>query len=247
MSKLVFLDTRVFCGGVDLSGVSNKLEVGEEWEAKKTTNFRSGGADELIAGLGEVNISGEGQWEAGSSGNVDDGMWAQRRTLEPWSMAPSGESDLAPGNLMYLTRAVRTKAHLWGQVGEVAGWAADAKGGWPLVRGQSAHASGVPRTATGNGTSLQLGAVAAGKHMYANLHVLSIAGTSTPTITVKVQSDNATGFPSPTDQGSFAARTTVGGEAIRIPGSITDDWWRVSWTITGGSPSFLFLVSLGIE
>lgn len=245
--KLVFLDTRIFCGGVDLSGSSNKIEVGEEWEAQKITNFRSGGADEYKAGLGEVDISAEGQWEAGSGAYVDDGTWAQRRSIEPWSIAPDGTSDLAAGNLMYLTKALRSKSSMWGEVGRVPGWNATAKGSWPLVRGQSAHPSGVPRTATGNGTSLQLGAVAAGQHMYANLHVLSIAGTSTPSITVKVQSDNATGFPSPTDQGTFAAKTAIGGEAIRIAGPITDDWWRVSWTITGGSPSFLFLVALGIE
>jgi hypothetical protein len=247
MTKLVLLDARLFVGGADLSGMGNKIEIEEEWDAKAITNWRSGGAEELLAGLGKVKASGEGQWEAGDASKVDDQMWASRRVIEPWSAAATSSSDLAAGNLMYLTKALRTKASLWGNIGEVAGWTADATGSWPLVRGQSAHPSGVPRTATGSGTAIQLGAVAANHHMYANLHVLSVAGTATPTITVNVQSDNAVGFPSTSVQGTFAAATAVGGESIRIPGAITDDWWRVGWTITGTNPSFLFLVSLGIE
>lgn len=244
---LVLLDSRLFVAGADLSGSNNKVEISESAEAKGTTNFRSGGAEENLAGISSVEISASGQWEAGSAGEVDDAFWAGRRALEPWSAGPTGASDLAPGNLMWLTKALRTKANYFGGVGDVAAWDAAAKGTWPLVRGQSAHASGVPRTANGNGTAVQLGAVATGQHLYANLHVLSISGTATPTITAKIQSDNGSGFPSATDVGSFAARTAVGGESIRVAGPITDDWFRVSWTITGTTPSFLFLVAFGIE
>jgi len=247
MAKLVLLDSRVFVGGADLSGMGNKIELSEEWEAKATTNWRSGGAETVIAGVGKVMASAEGQWEAGDPSMIDDEMWANRRVLEPWSVAPEGDSDLAAGNLMYLTKMLRTKSSIWGQVGEVAGWTADAKGSWPLARGMSAHPSGVPRTANGSGTALQLGAVASDEYMYANLHVLSVSGTAVPTITVTVQSDNGSGFASPTTQGTFAAKTAVGGEPLRIAGPITDDWWRVGWTISGTNPSFLFLVSLGIE
>lgn len=245
--KQVLLDSRLFVSGADLSGVGNKIEVNEEAEAKNVTNWRSGGARELLAGISAVEAAAEGQWEAGVAGSVDDSMWANRRVLEPWSFSDSGESDLAPGNLMYLTKMLRTKSQLFGQVGEVAGWSLNAKGAWPLVRGLSMHASGVPRTALGNGTPAQLGAVAADQHVYCNLHLLDVAGTGTPTLTVNVASDDGVGFASSTARGSFAARTTVGGEAIRIPGPITDDWWRVTWTVSGSSPSFLFLVSMGIE
>lgn len=247
IDKMVLLDARLFIGGIDMSGTGNKIEIGEEWEAKKTTNWRSGGAEDNLAGLGKVELSADGCWEAGDASMPDDAMWASRRVIEPWSAGPTGASDLAPGNLMYLTRALRTKSTILGTVGDVAPYSASAVGSWPLVRGQSAHASGVPRTASGSGTSLHLGALAAGQHMYANLHVIDLSGTGTPTITVKVQSDNGTGFPTPTDRGTFAAKTAIGGEALRIAGPVTDDWWRVSWTITGSTPSFLFLASLGIE
>jgi hypothetical protein len=243
MAKMVLLDVRLFASGVDLSGSGNKVEIGEEFETKQVTNWRSGGAREVLGGLASVDITCEGQMEQG----VDEQIWANRRVLEPWTAGPTEASDTAAGNLMYLTRALRTRSTFLGEVGEVSPWSSAAKGSWPLVRGQSAHPSGTARTATGDGTSLELGAVADGEHLYANLHVLSISGTATPTITVDIESDDDTGFASATVQESFTAMTAVGGQSIRIPGPITDDWWRVAWTISGTNPSFLFLVSLGIE
>lgn len=247
MGKQVLLDTRVFVSGADLSGWSNKIEIGEEWEAKDKTNFRSGGAKEVHAGLGSVDIEGEGQWEAGSAGMPDDSFWANRRVIEPWSVGPTGASDTAPGNLMYLTSALRTSMTLMDAVGETAPWSAKAVGSKPLVRGQSMHASGTARTATGNGTTVDfLAGPTTGQRVYANLHVLSVSGT-TPSITVAVQSDDNSGMTSPTTRGTFAAKTAIGGEALEIASPGNERYWRVTWTVSGTTPSFLFLVSLGIE
>jgi hypothetical protein len=52
---------------------------------------------------------------------------------------------------------------------------------------------------------------------------------------------------SPTTRGTFAAKTAIGGEALQIDSPGSERYWRVTWTITGTTPSFLFLVSLGIE
>lgn len=248
MTKMVLLNSRLFVSGADLSGQGNKIEINEEAQAKMVTNWRSGGAEEVLAGLVQTDFKAGGQWEAGSAGLIDDSWWAHRRVLEPWSAGPTEASDTAVGNVMYLCgRVLRTKATFLGEVGEVAPWDMDAKSAWPLVKGQSMHPSGTARSATGTGTAVQLGAVPSGKNLYANLHVLSIAGTSTPSITVAIESDNGSGFPSAAAVGSFAAATTVDGWSLKVPGPITDDWFRVKWAITGGSPSFLFLVSMGIE
>lgn len=247
MGKSIFLDSRVFVSGADLSGWSNKIEAGEEWETKKTTNFRSGGAVENMAGLGGVDLMAEGEWEAGSPGMPDDSFWGNRRVIEPWSVAPDGTSDLAAGNLMYLTQALRTKMALMDAVGEVAPWSAAAKGSWPLIRGQSAHPSGTPRTATGTGTALDLLVGPSGlQAVYANLHVIGIqAGGAT--LTVRVESSTVIGFGAPTTRGTFNTTAAIGGQAMKIATPGTDRYWRVAWTIAGSTPSFLFLASLGIE
>lgn len=249
MAKKVLLDVRVFVGGVDLSGQSNKVEIDDPFEEREVTNFRSGGAKEFIAGLEGPELAGEGQWEAGDPSKVDDAMWATRRELEPWSVAPDGSSDLAGGTKMYLGQAVRTSASLWGSVGDVAGWTAQAKGSGPMVQGYCVHPSGVPRTATGSGTAYQLGEVGSGQTLHANLHVLSVAGTGTPSITVTLQSDNASGFSSPTTRITFGAKTAAGSyEHRQVAGPFAgDQYWRVGYTISGSSPSFLFLVSMGIQ
>lgn len=250
MGKQVLLDVRLFAGGVDLSGNSNKVEIEDSMEVKNATNFRSGGARQVLAGLEEVAITAEGQWEAGDptagAHKPDDQFWASRRVVEPISAAAAGDSDLSGGGAMYLTQAVRSKYNLLGDIGEVIPWSSDWAGSWPAVRGLCAHPSGVPRTATGTGTGYLLGAIPDGKALYATLHVLSIVGTATPTITVAIESDDASGFPSPTTRATFAAATLKGGEAVKVTGPLTDTWWRAKWTISGTAPSFLFLVAFGI-
>jgi hypothetical protein len=147
---------------------------------------------------------------------------------------------------MYLTQATRKGVKWLGDVGEVIPWSAEWEGSWPVARGKCVHPSGVPRTANGSGTGYQVGAPTAVQGMYATLHVLSVTGTATPTLTVTIESSVDNTFAAPTVRGSFAAATGKGGQAIKITGPVTDQWWRAKWTISGTTPSFLFLVALGI-
>ncbi|MFF2331824.1 MULTISPECIES: hypothetical protein [unclassified Streptomyces] len=244
MSKSVLTDVRLFAVAADLSGNSNKVELSGEVEEKEVTNYRSGGYKELIGGLGSAEISGEGQWEAGDPSKVDDASWSQLGGLGPWTVCPG---DSTVGALAYLTNALRCDYKLLDAVGEVAPWTGTAKTSWPLVRGQIAHPPGTARTASGSGTALQLGAVPAGKRLYAALHVLSVAGT-TPSLTVAIESDDAVGMATPTSRLTFSAATAASGQILRTDGTaITDTHYRATWTISGTGPSFLFALSLGIR
>nr|WP_239135287.1 hypothetical protein [Streptomyces sp. SID12488] len=226
-----------------MTGVSNKIELSSEVEVKATTNYGSSGYKEVVGGLASAEISGEGQWEAGDVTKVDNAAWAQLGGVGPWSV--SANNGAAVGDLAYFTNALRADYKLFGEVGAVAPWTSSAKSAWPLVRGQFAHPPGTARTATGTGTGLQVGAVALNKRMYAALHVLSVAGT-TPSITARVESSVDNTFASPTTRLTFTAATAVGGQILRTDGTaITDTWWRVAWTISGTTPSFLFAASLG--
>ncbi|MDX2679294.1 hypothetical protein [Streptomyces soliscabiei] len=245
MGKTVLTNVRCFAVGVDLTGNSNKIELSSEVEVKDSTNYGSGGYKEVLGGLGSAEISGEGQWEAGDLTKVDDASWVQLGGVGPWSI--SANSGAAVGDLAYFTQALRSDYKLFGEVGEIAPWTGTAKSAWPLVRGQFAHPPGTARTATGTGTGLNVGAVTAGKRMYASLHVLSVAGT-TPSLTARVESSVDNTFASPTTRLTFAAAAAVGGQTLRTDGTaITDAWWRVAWTISGTTPSFLFAAALGIQ
>lgn len=246
MPKTVLTNVRCFAVGVDLTGNSNKIEVSSEVEDKETTNYGSNGWKEVLGGLTSAEISGEGQWEAGDPSKVDDGSWAQLGGTGPWTV--SANNSAAVGDLAYLVNAMRADYKAFDAVGEVAPWTGTAKSSWPMARGQFVHPPGTARTASGTGTSVNLGAVAAGKRLYAALHVLSVAGTGTPTITASIQSDDNPGFTTPTPRLAFSAATAVGGQILRTDGTaITDTWWQVAWTITGTTPSFLFAASLGIQ
>lgn len=245
MGKVVLTNVRLFAVGADLTGNSNKVEIQAEVEDKDATNYGSQGWKELLGGLGNAQITGEGQWEAADPSKVDDASWAQIGGIGPWSTGPVGA---AVGDPAYFTSFLRSSYEFLGEVGEVAPWKGMAKSAWPMVLGQIAHPPGTARTATGTGTGVNLGAVAAGKRLYASLHVLSISGTSTPTITARVESDADNTFASPTTQLTFTAATALGGETLRTSGSaITDTWFRLAWTISGTTPSFLFTGAIGIK
>lgn len=245
MAKFILLNVRAFASGADLTGASNKVELSAEVEDKDSTNYASGGAKEVMGGLASSQITAEGQWEAADPSKVDDASWAQLGGVGPWTVCPASPG-AAVGDLAYLTNALRSAYKLGDQVGEIAPWSGTAKSSWPLVRGQLAHPPGTARTATGTGTGIQLGAITAGKRLFAAVHVLSVAGT-TPSITVRVESAPDNTFAAPTTQLTFSPAAAAGGQILRTAGSaVTDTWYRVAWTISGTSPSFLFAAALGI-
>lgn len=245
MGKQVLLDCRLFAVGADLSGASNKIEITSEVEDKDATNYRSGGWKEVLGGLASSEITGEGQWEAGDPSLVDDASWSALGGIGPYTVCPNDSTVAA---LAYLTKGMRADFTFGDAVGEVAPWSGTVKSSWPVARGQIGHPPGTARTASGTGAALELGAITAGQRLYAALHVLSVAGTDTPTITGRIESDADAGFASPTTRLTFTAATAVGGEILRTDGTaIADTHYRVAWTISGTTPSFLFAVSLGIR
>ncbi|MFF6825051.1 hypothetical protein [Streptomyces longwoodensis] len=245
MSKTILTNVRTFAVGADLTGVSNKIELSAEVEDKDSTNYASQGWKEVLGGLASAQISGEGQWEAGDPTKVDDASWAQLGGVGPWSISANNAANV--GDLAYFTSALRSQYKVFDAVGEVAPWSGTAKSSWPLVRGQFAHPPGTARTANGTGTALQVGAVPAGRRMYAALHVLSASGT-TPSLTARVESAPDNTFAAPTTRLTFAAASAAGGQTLRTDGTaITDSWWRIAWTITGTTPSFLLVAALGIQ
>lgn len=244
MSFITLTDVRLFAVGADLTGASNKAELTAEYEEKDSTTYGSGGWKEVLAGLGSAEIAAEGFWEAGDASLVDDASWSQLGGLGAWTIGPDGASD---GDIAYLLKALRCDYNFGGQVGDIAPYKAKAKSVWPLVRGQMAHNPATARTSSGDGSDATLGAVAAGERLYASLHVLSVAGT-TPTLDVIVESDADDTYASAVTQLTFTQATTITAEALRTDGTaITDTHYRVSWTIGGTDPSFLFAVAFGIK
>lgn len=249
MALTVLLNSRIFVAGADVTSDTTKVELNTSYEAKDTTAFNSGWKTEL-AGLATSKWSASGNWNVGTLGMVDDSINATLGTSQPWTFFPEGNTASANtgayGDLAFFTNALETDYTTYGKVGDVMPWSANAMGNWPVVRGINLHPAGTARTSTGNGTGQQITAgPTTTQNLYANLHVYSVAG-ATPSLTVVVQSSVDNTFASPTTRLTFNAATTYGGQALRVPGAITDTWYRVNYTISGSSPSFLFVCSLGV-
>jgi hypothetical protein len=244
MAKFTLKNVRMFAAGVDLTTRSNRVEMSMEAESKDATAFTPTGDvwHEELPGIRSSTVTGAGQWEAGDASMVDDSSFANLGSITPLTIAPQTAVD---GSLTYLTAYARQAYQLGGSVGDVIPWSGTWQGSWPVARGIVLHTPTV-RTATGTGSILQLPAVLAGQYLVGTLHVMSVAGT-TPSITATIQSASAVGFASPTARLTFNAQTAIGGQVFRVAGPITDTFYRVSYTISGTTPSLLFMSAVGVS
>jgi hypothetical protein len=249
MAKFALKGTRLFTGGVDLTTVNNKIDLKAEIEEKEATAFNPASTTvvwkEVLGGIASTTCSAAGQWEAGDETKVDDGTWAALGGVGALTVFPAGGA-VAVGDICYLTKMLTGSYQVGGAIGDVAPWSFEAAGAWPLVRAACLNPPGTARTATGSVLGPQIGATSSAQALYITLHVLSVSGTSTPSLTVAITSDNNSGFSSPAAVGTFTAATAVGSQTMKVAGPITDDYVRAGWTISGTSPSFLFLVAAGI-
>jgi hypothetical protein len=243
-NPLVLVDCRYYLDGADLTGFSNKVELQAKANDLDSTTFQNTTSvwHTRVGGLFDGSVNSEGFYQAGDLTMPDDQLWA---SLGVGTTAVTAiPTDGSVGTLAYLTKALQCDYQFGAKVGDLLSWTAQANSNSPLVRGKVMHPQGTARTATGSGTGIQLGAVSASQRIYANLHVLGFTDGS---MTVKLQSSVDNTFGSPTDRVTFSAVTGLGGQASSLLGAVTDAWWRVVWTITGGSVhSFLFAVSAGI-
>src|SRR6266581_1213692 len=244
LTPLVMTDVRIYYDSLDATGFSNHVELSPVADVEDMTTFGSGGWQENIATEKDTTALATVFWQAGDLTMPDDTAFAQLADATgPLTIVPTSG---VVGSAAYLTKVVENSYKPAGDVGKLLKADLGFHGNTALARGQILHPQGTARTTTGTGTAVPLGAVLASQRMYANLHVLSIAGTATPTITVTVQSNVDNTFGAPTTRISFGAATTLQGQAGSAVGPITDTWYRAIWTISGTTPSFLFAVSAGI-
>lgn len=250
MAKFVLQNVRLFAGGVDLTSNSNKAEISVEFEEKDATPFAATGGvwHESLAGIASSTINASGQWEAAANATgpqlPDDALYPSLGSIHGVTLCPATAAD---GAVAYVGGFLRQNYTAGGAVGDVAPWQANWQGNWPVARG-IVLAPPSARTTTGTGTIFQItgGVPTANDFLIGTLHVLSVAGT-TPSVTATVQSAALVGFGSPTTRLTFNAANAPGGQVLRVAGPITDQFFRLSYTISGSTPSLLFMSGLGVS
>lgn len=238
MATHIIKDANLWVGQYDLTGDMNALALNYSADMVEGTVLGDD-THTMKGGLKVATMAHEGYWSGGAD-NVDDALFSTVATADtPVSI---GVETGADGELGYMLRSVVSEYSPGATIGEMFAFSVAAESSADgLIRGTIMH--NATRSSSGNGTARQLGAVAAGETMFAALHVLSGSGT----LDVVIQSDDASGMSSPSDQITFTQATGAGSQWGSAAGAITDDWWRVNYTIGGGSPSFQFVVVLGIK
>ena len=241
MAKFVFNDGKVFSGGYDLSDhiTSVNLEImAEELDA---TTINSGGFRERLGGLKDSTLQLDGFYEAGA--NKPDALLGASIGNE---LIVTTVPDAGVGNTAYFMKSRLFSYSMFGTVGEIAPFSiTKSQSDDEVVQGKIEIDGAL--TATGNSTGVQLGAVGATEKVYVAIHCTAVSGTSTPTVTFKLQSDDNSSFTSPTDRITFSNITAIGADYQTAAGAITDTYYRLNYTISGTSPSFSIHATIGIE
>lgn len=239
-----FTNAAIYLAQYDVSGDHNAVTLEQGVEALDKTVFGNTTRAHL-GGLLTASAKGQGFLSYGTA-EIETILNATFNTPDtPVTVGPLGAG---AAERAYFTKALSTKVKpLGGTVGDIHAfeWSADGSGGVPFVPGTVMAAKAARSTSSNSGTALQLGAVSASQRIYAALHVFAASGT-TPTLAVTVKSDNGVGFGTPATQITFTTATATGAQFASAAGAISDDYWRVDWTVGGTTPSFTFAVVIGI-
>lgn len=136
MGKIVLLDAQFSCANNNLTNNLSKLELDDEFEAKETTTFGSGGAKEYLAGLesGEVGLTFKNDYAAAA---LDQIMWNLRRQVVTFT-ARADDAAVSASNPQYSGSILIDKwVPISGNVGDVAEVDVTYKLSGPLVRATS--------------------------------------------------------------------------------------------------------------
>lgn len=254
MATFVQTAAQLFSGGVKLTCYTDQLGLDMTADPVEFTNYCSSGAREYRQGLRTWGVNATGFADFAAVGATTGGL-VPGEELIPANLGATTNLTICPvdgseGAVAYLADgAYASMMPVGGAVGEAARYSftavpATLADGHKLVRGLL-EANRTVTTSTST-TGTQFGAVTTGQRLSASLHVFTLSGTS-PTLDVKVQSDDNSGFSSATDRITFSQASTRSGQFAYVAGPITDTYWRVTWTIGGSAtPTVAFAVAIGI-
>lgn len=241
MAVLSLTDARIWIGQYDISADTNQVETSQTVADLDATNFDSAGWVERIAGLKTAmyDVSGFINYTANQSEDAFDDA------LGVAGVVVSIAADSAEGDTAVFGRGLNVNLTRGAKVGDIAPVSGSITGSHPqgMVEGIiAAPKTSISGATISGSTGVQHGAIAAGEVGYASLHVFSVGGGGT--LTVKMQSDDNSGFTSGTDRITFTDSTAAGYQWGSVSGAITDDYWRATWALDTGTA--VFAVCFGI-
>jgi len=245
MAKTVLTNARLLFGEYDITSYSNQVTLETDGDMQKATTF-SEGWDNFKPGTLKFGASANGYWDddVGSVIQPDAAMFGSLSASgRVFTVAADGGDE---NEKCYFFQALTGGYECFGSHGELAPWsltlAGDSASGGVGVMGTILR--NATATGTEDGTALELGAVSDTQTLYGALHITADNFTS---CTVKIQSDEASGFASHTDHITFTAASGITYEwGTPVAGANTDTYWRASVSAFVGT-SMTYTVVMGIQ
>ena len=228
MAKLI-VDGALALGAYNLTANTMALSVDTSADEVDGTAFADSFVNYLPSPLFKGSIGASGFQEfANPDSAINSALGAGNTVIT----AAAGRSD---GSRAWFMNSMVGKYSFGGSVGEAGKFDLGAATSDRLISGfLQAYGS---KTSTGTSTGYQIGALSASQSMYASLHVITATGT---TLDVTVESDDSSGFSSATTRITFTqVATTPIAYLSSVAGAVTDDYWRMKWTIVGGGPYYI--------
>ena len=235
MAKHILQDCKLYLSEFDLSGDMNAMALNYSADMQENTTF---GNDTHVSlgGLKSVTMGHEGYFSAGTD-EVDEVLFNKMAVAN--SVVTIGPTNGADGEIAYLMQSTVSEYSPGASVGDMMAFSVSSEANNDgLIRGTIMHTAS--RTSSGVGVTRQLGAVSADQKVYASLHVISGSGS----LDIVVESDDNGSMTSDTNRLTFTNATGKTSEFLSLVGAITDDYWRVSYTVTG---TLNFIVAIGIK
>lgn len=241
MAELAVVNAFAYFGAHDFTGDIHTWSMDGSADALRSTNMRSGGANEYKMGLKTTTMSMNGFTDFGAD-SPDAELFSFYSTRA--AAVVTVGNDEVEGTACCMTQQFvpQFTPGGGGQVGQMSefsmsGQGTDVAGG---VRGFLLKEQGAVSATGAIGTGVQIGAASATQYRYATVHLLGTAGTS---ITLVLEMDDNSGFTSATTVATFGPLTATGGNWMTpVIGSATDSWYRFrvtaitgTWTVAGAA------------
>lgn len=238
-------DARIYLAQYDISGDLNQIAVSVTNDALPDETFGQV-AHTKKPGLPTIkaNISGFSKFNATALNAIDGRIEGNLSVVDiPLTFAKTGNI----GENSFFFKSMLANFVRDGSIGQLLKFKCDAEATGTnvnLVRATIMEDGKTSRVAAGNSATQTLGAVLSTQKVYAALHVTAFVGTDI-TFTIK---HATTDFATITGMTAFAQVTAPTSEYwLPVAGPITDTFFRVYWTTSGGFTSFSAIVSIGIQ
>lgn len=248
MSNEVLKSRKVWIDGYQFNNQLNKVEMDHGADEKEDTTLDKTTHTFAPNTMKSTGFAMEGfvDFSAGSGLLSIDKKLFDEISLDDLPIMVSTQTGLA-GTLAYLLKATLGSYKPGGQVGELLKFSASAAAQGDLVRATIiVNLADILSTSSSSGQ--QIGAIdaSAGERARCALFVTKAGGTN-PTLDVVIESDDNADFTSATTRFTFSQKPAIGSEYLELATTVTDDYWRVTYTLGGTNPDFDFAVALGIH